>query len=134
MNHKGLDRVSLAIDAEFERLANSSPIALGPAELSHSVLRLLEHPDYLHIVTTPDRLAVPKVRNALIYFVASALDQHAKDRGYAYAASASSLSSLVGQFELWAKLLKADTDARKRIRIAVQLALAEEFNANIIRS
>jgi hypothetical protein len=133
LNHKGLDRVSMAIEAELERFASSSPIARGPAELSHSVLRLLEHSDYPDVLNTSDRLAFAKLRSAFVAFIACALGQHAKDRGFTYAASNRSLSCLIEQLELWAKLLPADTPARKRIRVAIQLALAEELNASITR-
>lgn len=123
----------MAIEAELERFVTFSPIARGPAELSHSVLRLLAHSDYLDVVNASDRLALAKLRGALVEFIASSLGQHAKDRGFAYSASNRSLSCLVEQLELWAKFLPIDSRARKRIRVAIQLALAEELNASITR-
>jgi len=131
-NHLPSARIQSAIDAEWDRFASASPIARGPAELSHSVLRVLENDDYLK-GTVADRIGLNRVRNAFVSLIGNSLGQHARDRGYTYRISDRSLSCLVGQLELWARLLSDDPAARKRIRTAVQLALAEELNANIFR-
>lgn len=132
-NQFALARLSRAIQAEYEHFLSSSPIIRGPAELSRGILRLLEHSDYLAIISRPDRLVVSQVREALIDFVAGALECHAHDRGACFVAPDRSLSSLVGQFEVWAKFLSTDAASHKRIRVAVQMALAEEFNAYVTR-
>jgi len=111
-----------------------SPIARGPAELSHSVLRVLEDDEYREALTTGGATALHGSRSALKAFLVDALTQHASDRGLRYESCDRDLGLLLGQFELWSQALASGAIERKRLRVSLQLALAEEFNSHLFRS
>lgn len=127
-------RLDGAIEREARLFADASPIARGPAELSHGLLRILESGEYNDIMSGVGRTALPAARLALHGFLVDAFVLHALDRGFRYADDRTGLWAIIRQLEVWAGVLARGNMDRRQLRIKIQLALAEEFNRGLSRA
>lgn len=116
-------RMAAAIAQEGTRYADLSPIARGPAEVSHALLRLIENREYLRIIGR-ERASLPALRRLLGGFVGDALALHAADRGVRNPVAAD-VGPLIGQLELWAALLAGGRIDRRQVRTRLQVAVSE---------
>lgn len=123
--------VAVMIEEEAARYDGLSPIVRGPAELSHALLRILVSEGVASLAAGPMG-SLRALRPLLARFIVYGLEQHAADRGRRYAKHGRAVRELVGQIELWARDLSCGGAEPKRIRVALQLALAEELAGGLV--
>lgn len=124
------ERLASLIDLEARRYDEASPIVRGPAHLSHALLRIIASDAYAADLRSAAGSS-GRGRQALAEFIIGGLEQHADDRGQHYRAKHPAIKQLMDQLEVWAKELAAEKADPKRIRIAIQLTLAEELASSI---
>ena len=118
------------IDEQACQYHQTSPILLGPAELSHVLLHIITSEEF-ELLVADCPTSVGKVRTNIAQFIAAALAQFAVNRGQHFVKQLSSLKSLSDQIILWGRELYRGRADVKRVRVAMQLALSEELTTNL---
>ena len=118
------------IDDEALRYAEASPIVRGTRELSHGLLRILTS-EAVADACPFGRSVLGRSRRRFVEFLASALAQHARDRGSEFEVDEHSLANLVSQLEAWATELMLGRQDARRVRANIQFALAEELSSHL---
>ena len=119
------------IDEQACQYHQTSPILLGPAELSHALLRIMTSQEF-KLYMADCQGSIEKVRASTVQFIAAALAQFAVNRGQHFVKQPRSLNTLGDQIIIWGRELYRGRADVKRVRVAMQLALSEELTTNLM--